>query len=213
MPNIPLPPLQARLQQTNLISPIVRGTPTPMDVIQHQQLIDYMQRFKEGIDAAQDLSRSRMIAKQSAAQAHAADVMGRENKNLDDYLKKIDKSNMSPQDKLYWSNMAIYSSGFSGTPQGGSLSGENTAELYRTFLPTWMSNPPPGGVSAGMRSLIPFPQFDNSGNVVNQPQQTTTPPPPPQAAAQKVPSAPVGTTNTNNANAGNTGESDTEQFY
>jgi hypothetical protein len=212
MPNIPLPPLQARLQQQNMITPIVKGTPTPMDVIQHQQLIDYMARFKEGIDAAQDLSRSRMVAKQSAAQAHAADVQGRENKNLDDYLSKIDKSKMSPADKMFFSNMAIYQSGFSGDPYGGSISGQNTGEIYRTFLPTWSQNPPAGGVAETMRKLVPSPQFDASGNVVapQSPSSTVVPP------APIKPNVVTPNPNPNQANgSSNTdeGDADQPQFY
>jgi hypothetical protein len=177
-----------------------------MDVIQHQQLIDYMARFKEGIDAAQDLSRSRMVAKQSAAQAHAADVMGRENKNLDAYLQKIDKSNMSPSEKLWWSQMAIYQSGYEGTPQGGSISGQNIGDIYRTYLPTWAQNPPPGGVSSTMRTLIPSPQFDASGNIVTQPPASPPAPIKPNVVNPNPNPNQTGGTST-------TDGSDVEQFY
>lgn len=72
MPQAPLPPLGARLQATNLISPIVKGTPTPMDVIQHQQLIDFAQRFGEGVDIGKKLMRLPRDAAENAAQkAHA----------------------------------------------------------------------------------------------------------------------------------------------
>lgn len=57
MPQAPLPAPAARLVPQNLITPMHAGTSTPMDVLAHQQMVDYIGSLQKGVQIGHELSK------------------------------------------------------------------------------------------------------------------------------------------------------------
>lgn len=181
MPNIPLPPLQARLQQQNMITPIVKGTPTPMDVIQHQALIDYAQRAQEGIKGMQDLTRSKQIAAEAQAQAEGAKQAQTQYKFYNDYVKMtMARTDIPESQKHGLIDMYGLIHGFKSGPEGSSVEPGNYAapmieELQKRYIGGNMTAEDFSKSATNLYPSFLYPPSPGSNN----PQTPPAPPAPP----------------------------------
>lgn len=177
--------LPARLAPTDLIHPIVAGTPTPA-ALPGQQLPDYMARAQEGIEAAQTAMKSKQVAAQAQAQAELAKATSQQVGMYNNYVKMTNaRTDIDANTKQAYIDLYAMLHGFSYGPSGGTYTpgaglGPVIAEMQKRIL-SGQGNT--GDISQAITGLYPpLPKApvtgsntgSNTSNVVKAPIQKTT---------------------------------------
>jgi hypothetical protein len=161
-----------------------------MDVIAHQQLVDYMARAKEGVETMQQLTKSKQIASDAAAQAELAKQAQTQAKFYNDYVKMTMGRTDIPEglkhgliDTYGLIHGFRYSGAEGGSLQPGAYAAPMIEELQKRYT---AGNMTAEDLQKGMSNIYPSFLYPSG------PQSSTgTPPVPPKPAP-----APIKTTTT-----------------